>query len=437
MKAKLTEKLIRTLEPTAKLFKVWDTEQAGLFVRVMPSGTKTFAVFVRADGRGTDYTIGKWGALTLAQAREQAKAALGKVATGTDPQQEKKAAKAAREQAKRDADRARKATLGVYLDETYGPWVIRHRKAGAATLARLNACFGAWRDKPMTDINPWLMERWKSDRLKAGRKPATINRDIVALKAALALAVEWDILDAHPMGRKVKPLKLDSKGKVRYLTEAEETRLRRALSDRETRIRTERASGNRWRAERGHELLADLSGLAYVDHLRPIVLLAMNTGLRRGELFNLRWHDINFQTRTLTVQGGGAKSGQTRHVPLNDEARDVLTRWKQRAEDAAGRAADRDERDISNHYVFPAADGGRLTDIKKAFGKLLDDAEIQDFRFHDLRHHFANRLVMAGVDLNTVRDLLGHADLNMTLRYAHLAPEHKAAAVALLNRAAS
>ncbi len=82
--------------------------------------------------------------------------------------------------------------------------------------------------------------------------------------------------------------------------------------------------------------------------------------------------------------------------------------------------------------MFSKASGGRLTDIKTAWGNLVKAAELDDFRFHDLRHTFASNLVMAGVDLNTVRELLGHSDIKMTLRYAHLAPEHKAAAVELL-----
>jgi site-specific recombinase XerD len=77
-----------------------------------------------------------------------------------------------------------------------------------------------------------------------------------------------------------------------------------------------------------------------------------------------------------------------------------------------------------------------MHDVNTSWGNVLVDAKIENFRWHDMRHHFASHLVMAGVDLNTVRELLGHADLKMTLRYAHLAPEHKAAAVAKLMKGA-
>jgi integrase len=155
------------------------------------------------------------------------------------------------------------------------------------------------------------------------------------------------------------------------------------------------------------------------DHVTPIVLLALNTGLRKGEIFGLTWGDVNLVGAMVTVRGEGAKSGQTRYVPLNAEALKVISEWQ------AGGAAD--------DLVFPGrGDGEPLDDIKKGWAPIVKAAKLEQFTFHDLRHTFASKLVMAGVDLNTVRELLGHADIKMTLRYAHLAPEHKAAAVAKL-----
>jgi len=150
----------------------------------------------------------------------------------------------------------------------------------------------------------------------------------------------------------------------------------------------------------------------------PGVILVSNAGLRRGELFSLQWENVDLQQAILTVEGAYAKSGKTRHVPLNMEALNVLKAWHNQT--------------TGNELVFHNKDGKRFDTIKKSWGTILKSAGIKEFRWHDLRHHFASRLVMLDVDLNTVRELLGHADISMTLRYAHLAPEHKANAVAKL-----
>jgi integrase len=203
---------------------------------------------------------------------------------------------------------------------------------------------------------------------------------------------------------------------VRYLAPHEEAALRAALVARDGARRQRREQANAWRRQRGYAEYPE----ANANHLTPLVLLALNTGLRKGEIFGLRWSDINFGRALLVVRGEGAKSGQSRYVPLNAEAIRVLTDW-------------RGFITPEPVHVFPGRqDGEPLDDIKKAWAPLLKQAKIAGFTFHDLRHTFASKLVMAGVDLNTVRELLGHADIKMTLRYAHLAPEHKAAAVAKL-----
>jgi site-specific recombinase XerD len=107
-------------------------------------------------------------------------------------------------------------------------------------------------------------------------------------------------------------------------------------------------------------------------------------------------------------------------VPLNSEARDVLRRWRWRGQ-GAGKG-----------LVFANPDGTRIATVKTAWLRLLKDASIEGFRWHDLRHSFASRLVQRGVDLAIVRDLLGHADFALTLRYAHLNPKQKVDAVATL-----
>jgi len=154
-----------------------------------------------------------------------------------------------------------------------------------------------------------------------------------------------------------------------------------------------------------------------------MVLISLNTGLRQGELFNLKWENINFERATLTVTANNAKSGKTRHVPINSTTLQILKNWRMQVQ--------------QNKFVFSSKKTGMsFNNVNKAWRSILESAEIENFRWHDMRHHFASKLVMANVDLNTVRELLGHADIKMTLRYAHLAPEHKANAVEKLVKAA-
>jgi integrase len=205
---------------------------------------------------------------------------------------------------------------------------------------------------------------------------------------------------------------------VRFLTIEEEKKFLTAVADRETKIRAGRSTANKWRSERWYPLFPDLSKVAYVDHVMPMVLVTMHTSIRWGELVQLDWDHANVDNAIVTVLGRTAKTGKTRHIPLNAVALDALKGWK--------------EQTSGEGLVFPGADGKTRNNIKKAWANLLKISQISDFRWHDMRHHFASKLVMAGVDLNTVRELMGHSDLKMTLRYAHLAPEHKAAAVAKL-----
>ena len=200
--------------------------------------------------------------------------------------------------------------------------------------------------------------------------------------------------------------------KVRFLDNAEEARLRHALRARDVKMRQARESANAWRHDRGKELLPPL--LHFGDHLTPAVLLSANTGLRRGELLKLRWECIDFNRQLLTVEGGHAKNRQTRHVALNDEAMSLLRRWR--------------EQSNCGSHVF-----GLSTGFKSAWKQILKRSRVTSFRWHDLRHHFASRLVQLGVPLNTVRDLLGHSSVAMSLRYAHLAPDQRREAVAKLN----
>jgi integrase len=212
-------------------------------------------------------------------------------------------------------------------------------------------------------------------------------------------------------------MKADKTGRVRFLTAHEEAVLRKALADREEKLRQARIRFNTWRIARGRKPLPEREG-DLLDHIRPLVLLALNTGLRRGELLGLTWGSVNFSAKLLTVTAATAKSGHTRRIPLNVEALSTLTAWHERRGKPAAEA-----------LVFPGHDGERMTRIDTAWGTLMKTAGLKNFRLHDCRHHFASRLVQAGVDLYTVKELLGHSEIAMTEKYSHLAPDNLRLAV--------
>jgi integrase len=393
----ITTELVRRLP--LRDTDIRDTKVTGFAVRCRASGKHTYLAIL---GRGRVITIGKVGILTPTEARERARQRLASDVLGDDPIAAKKAARAS-------------MTFKAFLTDRYEPWAIEHHARGKEDAQRMRAVFADFADLKLSEITAWAVEKWRTRRLKAGANEVTTNTHLRLLKAALGRATAWKLVAAHPCGS-VKPITTDNTGRVRYLTPDEETRLRAALAARDTTRHARRDAANVWRLARGYPAWPTHG--RYPDHLTPIVLVALNTGLRRGEILGLRGADLDLVRAQLTVRGTGAKSGQTRYVPLNQEALDALRAWP---------TAD------PKAYVFAGRTAGEPLDgIKTAWLGVAKAAKLKEFTFHDLRHTFASKLVMRGVDLNTVRELLGHADITMTLRYAHLAPAHNAAAVAKL-----
>jgi integrase len=381
-------------QPGQKPFEIYDTRLSGFVLRVQPTGVRSF--YARF-GRNRRFALGKADVVDPEEARVNCQRILGNLAHGCHPLE--------------GLGGTAGLTLGKFIDESYGPWVRTNRPRTAAnSLDKLQRHFGTWFAEPLSAITVERLELWKGRRLSGGCKPVTLLRDLFTLSSVLTRAVRMGKLTANPI-RKVDKPRIDRGPKVRFLDAAEESRLRFALRARDAQLRLVRTSANRRRMVRRETLLPPL--LHFGDHLTPAVMLSMNTGLRLGEMLKLRWKNVQLDRRWLTVEGHEAKSRQTRHVPLNAEAVTVLTQWR--------------EQSGSQGRVFNVS-----LSFKTAWWHLLERADIQNFRWHDLRHHFASRLVQAGVPLNTVRDLLGHSSVAMSLRYAHLAPDQRCEAVAKL-----
>lgn len=396
MRAIIGAKLLasKAAQPAAKPFEIYDSRLPGFTLRVQPSGVRSYYVRMGRSGR---VALGKVGELTPDEARERCQKALGNVAHGRSPLE--------------GIDGAQGETLGDFVEQTYAPWVRAHRPLTAGkTLDRVKLHFSKWYGQPLTAITLSDVENWRTKRVTEGTEPSTVRRDLDSLSSVLTRAMKLKKITEN-VCRQIERPKMDRSPKVRYLSPEEESRLREALIKRDAEMQAARESANRWRRARKHEALPTLP--YYGDHLSPAVLVSLNTGIRRGELLKLRWSAVDLKAKQVTIEGPTTKNWQTRHIPLNAEVLEVLKHWKEQAPDS--------------ERVFPIATG-----FKSAWAPLLTRAKITSFRWHDLRHHFASRLVQAGVPLNTVRELLGHGSLAMTLRYAHLAPDQKREAVAKL-----
>jgi integrase len=138
------------------------------------------------------------------------------------------------------------------------------------------------------------------------------------------------------------------------------------------------------------------------DHLKPIVRVALHTGMRKGELLTLKWDQVNLEQGIISLLD--TKNHERREVPTNETVKATLKGIERKGD-----------------YVFSNEAGGSFVNLRHSFDTAVRKSGITDFRFHDLRHTFASNLVMEGIDIMTVKELMGHKDLTKTLRYAHLA----------------
>ncbi|HEX8013160.1 MAG TPA: tyrosine-type recombinase/integrase, partial [Casimicrobiaceae bacterium] len=346
---KLNPDMLRRAPVLTKRYRLWDTVVPGLFVSIAPTGIKSFNV---QWARNSSKSIGKFPGMTLETARGQAHDILSDASKHGVPAIAKPTAKV--------------PTFKAFIEQHYAPWVEAERKAGKATVANIKAQFlELFGTKPLTDITAWSIEKFKAARLKAGIKPKTVNRDLDRIRAALQKAVEWKIIAANPLSG-VKDAKVAEEERVRFLNAEEEKRLREALSEREAERRRRRISGNAWAAARGRETRSIWAPDEYTDHLAPLVLLAMNTGLRRGELLGLTWEAVDRQRKQLRVSASRAKSAKVRHIPLNSEALEVIERLHKHSPTKTG-------------LVFAGAKGAAMTHVKRSWASLMKAAKLNDF----------------------------------------------------------
>lgn len=271
--------------------------------------------------------------------------------------------------------------------EQYLEWSKANKKPKSyirdvCSLKQLSKFFG---ESSLSNINPFLIEKYKLIRKEEGAQPATINRELGCLRHCFNLAIKWGKAFKNPV-QGVKFLK-EPREKDRILTEEEEKRLFEVIKKSPKQ-----------------------------KHLEPILITALNTGMRKSEILNLKWNQIDFGNRIITVEN--TKNGEIRKIPMNDLLTETLLKCKNESK---------------SEYVF-SENGKPYGDIKTGWWTALKKAGIEGLRFHDLRHTFGSRLGMAGVDLRTIQLLMGHKDIKMTMRYSHPTQQHIREAVQILQK---
>lgn len=255
-----------------------------------------------------------------------------------------------------------------------------------------------WGNCDIKSITPDVIEDFKQTLLiKRKNKNATINRHLQALSKMFNIGIANDLIDKNPM-KTVNKLQ-EENYKVRVLSSTEEKKLFEEIA-------------------RGYEVIGRDRKKKIIYpylHLKPLIICALQTGMRRGEIFNLRWNNIDNGCGFIELLE--TKSGKSRRIPISEKLMKIFEVLDKRGE-----------------YVFINPDTGQpYTDIKHSFKSVLEKAEINNFRFHDLRHTVATRMLEKGADIRTVQEILGHSSVVVTQRYTHSTPKYKKNAIDLLN----
>jgi site-specific recombinase XerD len=262
-------------------------------------------------------------------------------------------------------------------------WYTAHGRKDFRTFkSRTNVIIAALGDRVADEMTPQDIDGWLGTHTEwsAGTK----NRYKTVLSKAFQLALVAGKVKGNPA--RLVAHRAENNRRIRYLLPDEERRLRDAI------------------AQRCPDQFAALD-------------VALHTGMRKAEQFSLGWDEVSLERRKIYLNM--TKNGSSREIPMNKTCFEILSKLHSNR---------------INEKVFQASRYKQpLKDPKKWFERSLAEAKITNFRWHDLRHTFISRLVMKGVDLRTVQELAGHKTIAMTVRYAHLAPEHNQAAIEKLD----
>jgi integrase len=428
----LTDAQVEALESRDKIYTLADPFCRGLHVRVEKSGNKTWWLNVWTPEGAPKHQryawrLGEVSTFKLFRKRQATEEARQQSIRDYAEIIRAKALTVDLREQKREASRRNSseklASLGDFIDLHY---YDLYKAKGCAEPDKMikwfKGAFGDMNDLRMDRITHLTIRAWILQQKKT-KTDSTVARLQGALSAILSEAVSQGHIPHHPLQKAQRDnsttrltLVKQDKGIVRYLNESEEKRLRAALAGRDKSLKAARARHIIHKQERGLEAPVAIRG-PFADHMTPLILIAMNTGIRRGALLGMRWEDIRDGKIKVTKGLDKAKKGYS--VDMNLEVTETLRLWKRQSG--------------GNGLVFKYK-SKQIYSIKTAWGNLLKKANITNFRFHDLRHHFATRLAESGAAPATIKELMGHSSIKMTDKYMHATDKMKSSAVELIRR---
>lgn len=400
-KKNLTAARVDGARGTGKMYELRDHIVANLYLRVRPSGSKSWVVRytdpVTGAGRKL-YTLkdvatdGK----SIDDARDAARRFLSDLLkTQKNPKVQKAEKKALREKEKRQS-----LTIGDLIP-LYEPF-LSHLKDPKSRIDDLQLVAKSnLGQKPITKLMAKDILAYIEDERQKGRKNRTINKKITELYGMLTALRRHQIIKPDEIALPPKPKKLN---------EADSEKNRRYFEPWERAALIEKSRQKNIREE--------------FPWLHPAIVLSLNTGIRPNSLFHLTWNDIDWKAKTFHLDARFMKTRDEWVLPFNALAESALKELKRNSEQKGNISP--------NKYIFE-----KLVDKDEwiqAFKALCQSCGIENCSWYNMRHDFASQLVMQGVSLITVRDLMCHKNISTTQVYAHLAPDLKTAAVKLLER---
>ena len=288
---------------------------------------------------------------------------------------------------------AKKHTLKELI-ERYKKDHVPQMKSGKTRIQHLDWWKDELGDYMLADIRPALIVEYKdklahSSTYRGGKRAAgTINRYLAALSHAFTIGMkEYGWVEENPLLKITKPK--EPRGIVRFLSDDERKRLIEACK-------------------------------AHSDKLHTLVVVALSTGARKGEIMSLRWQDVDTKKGTMTLHD--TKNGEVRLVPLQGFALELVKNL--------GKV-----RNLQTDLIFHSPHYPKKPiEIQTIWNKAIKQAQIENFRFHDLRHSAASYLAMNGASIAEIAEVLGHKTLQMVKRYAHLSEAHTSKVVASMNK---